>query len=241
MHSRSVGQVLGPLVADLRGLLGDDLVGLYLYGSAVTGDFDEGVSDVDLVAVTSSEVVALDTGGLERIHEAFVLGNDVWRDRLEIVYVARRTLANMAAGDSLAVISPGEPFHITGPAGDWLQNWYLLRETGVALAGPSPKCVVAPISTAEFLRGVKSYLGYLAAVEPSPYSVLSACRAARTLRTGHHCSKLAGAQWVSELMPEWSALIESAVEGRLARAGFADPATQHSARRLVELLAAQFG
>lgn len=51
-----VRRVLPDLVREVRGAAGERLVGVYLYGSAVGGDFDEGVSDVDLVVAVTGEV-----------------------------------------------------------------------------------------------------------------------------------------------------------------------------------------
>jgi len=95
--------------AGLRSALGGDLLGLYLYGSAVSGGFDAGVSDVDLLAVTSRDVDEADIAGIEALHRLIVDRHPEWDDRLEVVYVGRQTLAVFRTGGSLAVISPGEP------------------------------------------------------------------------------------------------------------------------------------
>src|SRR5450756_1549996 len=110
---RPAADFVAALVSEIQGVLGDDLVGLYLYGSSVTGGFDPGVSDIDLVAVTSPEVGALDLAGFEQMQHAFVSRYPEWGDRLEIVYVGRATLQSFRTSPgSLAVISPGEPFHV---------------------------------------------------------------------------------------------------------------------------------
>ena len=44
---------------DLRSTFGTELVGAYLYGSAVMGGFDPGLSDLDLVVVTEQSTNAL--------------------------------------------------------------------------------------------------------------------------------------------------------------------------------------
>src|SRR3954469_25862374 len=44
--------LLEELTRDLREALGPELRGLYVYGSFVSGGFDAGVSDLDLIAVT---------------------------------------------------------------------------------------------------------------------------------------------------------------------------------------------
>src|SRR4051794_2700296 len=72
--------------------LGSDLVGLYAHGSAVSGGFDPGVSDIDLVAVTVRMAADLDLQRLDRVHGAFVAAHPDWEDRLEIVYIGVETL-----------------------------------------------------------------------------------------------------------------------------------------------------
>ena len=233
-------QVLAPLLTDLRGLLGDDLIGLYLYGSAVSGGFEPRVSDLDLVAIVRRSVADLDLSGLDRVHRKVVARDPDWSDRLEIVYVARGALAGGAGSpDLLAVISPGEPFHVTGPASGWLQNWYLARETGISLFGPPAPEVMPPVSHADFLAAVSQYLEYLRGQSAPPYAVLSACRAVRTLETGVQCSKLEGAAWMRERMPEWAWLIDAALACRLSggAVGFDDVRTRKAAGRFVDLLA----
>ena len=51
-----VNEVLALLLARQRAILGEGLVGLYLYGSLATGDFDRESSDIDFVAATAGEL-----------------------------------------------------------------------------------------------------------------------------------------------------------------------------------------
>ena len=113
-------------------VLGEGLVGIYVYGSYVSGGFDPGVSDLDLVAVTSGEVDGIDLPGLDLMHSDFVSRHPEWSDRIEVVYVGLAALRSFRTSSGpLAVISPGEPFHLRDErVVEWLQNWYLIRETG---------------------------------------------------------------------------------------------------------------
>ena len=137
--------ILTDLVKDARVVLGPNAMGIYLYGSAVSGGFDPGVSDLDLVVVTDAEVGSIDLAGLERMHTDFVGRHPEWDDRIEVVYIGQATLRSFRTSPgSLAVISPGESFHVTGPVVDWDQNWYQVREYGVALFG-TPAAEVIPL------------------------------------------------------------------------------------------------
>jgi predicted nucleotidyltransferase len=226
MREPSVDELLEGLVASVRAVLGDDLVGVHVYGSYVSGGFDPGVSDLDLVAVTSREPEELDLEGLGRIHHAFVRANPDWDDRLEIVYISRAALGSFRTSAArLAVISPGEPFHLRDErVFEWLQNWYLIRETGVVLDGPPAASLVPPISMAEFVAAAARYADQIsrqslrdAAPGARAYAVVTICRALRTVETQAYASKHEGAAWAREQMPEWAWLIDEALRCRLAR------------------------
>jgi hypothetical protein len=145
------------LTAGLRSALGPDLVAVYLYGSAVWGGFDAGVSDIDLVVVTEHDFGAPAIVRIESFHAHTVDQHPEWDDRLELVYLKRETLARFRDGGAIGVISPGEPFHVRDGIELWLQNFYLVRETGITLVGPGPTATIPEISWPEFLAATRTY------------------------------------------------------------------------------------
>ena len=233
------------LAAGLGSALGADLVALYLYGSSVTGGFDVGVSDVDLLAVTARDISDTDLATLSAFHRAFVELHPEWDDRLEIVYVGRETLAQFRSGGLLGVISPGEPFHVRDAVEQWLQNFYLVRETGATLFGPCPGDLLPNVSWAEFIAATTSYAGEVrgrslrdATPGARAYAVLTLCRALCTIRSARLCSKQEGADWARSRMPEWGSLVDEAEQCRLSRgrAGFTEEATLTAAEAFIRLL-----
>ena len=242
--------LLDGLTSAIRGVLGDDLVGLYLYGSAVAGGFDVGVSDLDLAAVCTSEVGDLYLLGLERMHGKFEDEHPEWRGRIEVVYVGRETLASFrSSAGSLAVISPGEPFHLRDdrPAA-WLQNWYLVRETGTSLWGPPADAVVPPVKWSEFVDATRRYaddVGRRSGADVGggslAYTILTLCRALRTVRTQAPCSKQEGAAWARQRFPEWAWLIDVSLDCRLSggKIGLDDEPSRATAESFIALVAAE--
>jgi hypothetical protein len=242
---RPIEAFVQELTAGLRSVVGADLVALYLYGSAVSGGFDTGVSDVDLLAVTARDVSDTDLAAVSAFHRAFVELHPEWDDRLEIVYVGRDTLARFRAGGLLGVISSGEPFHVRDGVELWLQNFFLVRETGVSLFGLGPAELVPAISWPEFIAATTRYAGEvrchgLRDVAPGAraYGVLTMCRALCTIRSGRPCSKHEGAAWVQSRMPEWASLIDEAERCRLSKGqvGLTDEATLEAAEAFVGLI-----
>src|SRR5262245_55091131 len=98
MPEPSVVPIVATLTRGIREVLGPDLIGVYLIGSAVSGGFDPGVSDVDLIVITEPEVEGLDLPGLEAVTSGFVRDRPEWTERVEVVYVGRSTLRSFRSG-----------------------------------------------------------------------------------------------------------------------------------------------
>jgi len=202
----------------MRTILGGKLIGLYLYGSLVTGDFDD-ISDVDLLAATAEDIDEIEFDALDKMQNDLVLKYPQWENRLEIAYLSLRALKTFRTENSaLGIISPGEPFHIIQAGVDWLMNWYMVREKGVALFGPPPEAIIDPISKDEFIQAVKAHAkawrAYFDEMRSRPgqaYAILTMCRALFTCRNGEQVSKRQAALWAQKELPEWSPLINSAL------------------------------
>ena len=232
-----IAALLPDLVDDLRRTLGDDLVGIYLYGSAITGGFDPESSDLDLVIVTEADVAAIDLARLEGVHRRLTAREPGWADRLDLAYVGRATLAAFRSGGIVASISHDDPLQLYDEADDWLQTWYLVRQTGVAVVGPPPGDLIPPIESAEFVRAVvRSVLGLAARAETDErdgwraYALLTCCRVLASMPTGQIVSKQAAAAEVLRTHPELRMAIEAALAFRDGHGRIPTPA---SARPLV--------
>jgi hypothetical protein len=63
-----INQLLELLLSGMQKILGGKLVGLYLNGSLVIGDFDPNISDIDLVAALSSDIDDKEFEELQKMH-----------------------------------------------------------------------------------------------------------------------------------------------------------------------------
>jgi predicted nucleotidyltransferase len=214
--------------------LGEQLVGLYLYGSLVTGDFTPGVSDVDLLAAVSKDIDAGTFARLQDMHLDLVADHPAWDNRVEVAYVSVAALETFRTRESvIAVTSPGEPFHMKTAGREWLINWWLVRERGTTLYGPDPKTLIAPVSRQEFLDTVREHaVQWLIWVKAArsrksqSYARLTMCRALYAAVHGEQPSKVRAARWVQERLPHHAGLIEEALEWRVAED---DSAVDHAA------------
>jgi predicted nucleotidyltransferase len=240
LHTRysDINRLLESFLSHVQQIFQEKLVGLYLYGSLTTGDFDPDSSDIDLLVVTSSQITAAEFDALRAMHGDFARENPEWEDRVDAVYLPAAALKTFRSEKDPIVISPGEPFHVRkGEAlRDWLQNWYIVRKSGLALFGPPPKTVIPPITRDEFAKAMRRYVtevsGWIEherSRKSQAYAILTLCRALHVHRTGKQVSKRQAAVWAQEEFPEWSRLIQSAFAWRQAwRDEHVDHAATHA-------------
>jgi hypothetical protein len=217
-----IQQVLNELRAGIAGVLGEQLVGLYLYGSLTTGDFTEGVSDVDLLAATAADLTDEQLERLREMHAALVGRYPAWDDRIEVAYLSTLGLRTFRTERSpIGIISPGEPLHRLSAGSDWLMNWYLVRSGGVTLHGPPPETLIPPVSIGEYVEAVRAHAGSMRdalrerrSIKEQSYAILTLSRALYTVRNGAYVSKQQAAAWAKQQLPAWSGLLDRALAWR---------------------------
>ena len=108
-----VEALLERLVVGIRDAVGLKLVGVYVYGSLTLGDFDLDISDVDLLAAVASDLTKTEFETLLEMHESVAREHPAWAGRIEVQYASLDGLKTFREKRSpMAVISPGEPFHL---------------------------------------------------------------------------------------------------------------------------------
>jgi predicted nucleotidyltransferase len=225
----AVEEVLCELRLRLLRRFGEELIGLYLYGSLVLGDFDPDRSDIDLLAAFRSAVGERELPMLETLHAEFARSYPAWDDRIEVAYVPTSGLRTFKShASTLAIISPDEPLHLQEIGREGLIHYYLVRDHGIPLIGPPPQTLIDEISLDEFLDAVRAYLARWrkpmapsATRGPQRYVVLTMCRGLYSLSHGRQTSKKHAALWAQNEFPEWAPIIE-----RVLAAANDDPANE---------------
>lgn len=217
-----VDDVVSDIASRLLEVLRQELVGVYLFGSAASGAFTAGVSDVDLLAVIAEPPTDELLARLQRMHDELGTSRPDWKDRIEVAYLSRSALATFRQRPSrIGIISPGEPFHAVDAGRDWLMNWHDVRENGMVVLGPDPKSIIDPISVSELVRCILDYAevfpGRVAGNPHRPslaYAVVTMCRCLHTTATGEQASKQRAADWAAARHPQWADLIARSLEWR---------------------------
>jgi hypothetical protein len=219
---QEVTGMLGALLPGIRDGLGDNLVGVYLRGSLVLGDFIPATSDVDVLAVTERPVNDAEFATLAALHAQLAVLPNPYANRMEIAYIDRAALKRFEAGLRHPTLGQGEALAWSEHRDNWILERWTVREHGVALLGPDPRPLIDPISTDELRAAVRARLRDWAdwAAQPDDpdwllprshkaYVVETICRALYTLACGQLPSKPRAVAWAIDTLPApWRSVAE---------------------------------
>jgi hypothetical protein len=225
-----VNALLARLLADVRAILGDRLVGLYLYGSLSSGGFDPDSSDVDFLVVTDGALHESDLDALRQMHEGLARSGLPYATELEGSYIPAHALRRYDPDDSRhPSIGIDWDFGIISHGHQWVLEGELVRTRGVRVAGPPPASLIDP-ATPDVLRDAALHIlrdfwskqldgaEWLRPRNYQAFAILTMCRAMYTVEHGKVISKPEAARWArGALDPEWGPLVDRALAWRHER------------------------
>ncbi|MGH7608454.1 MAG: nucleotidyltransferase domain-containing protein [Candidatus Dormibacteria bacterium] len=219
---------------------GPGLVGVYLHGSAVLGDFEAEASDVDILVVVQDGIAESSVQVLARIVAA------------QVVTPGSGLEVSVVEESSCRRPSPPWPYkvHITTSSVETRTTWpepgagdsdlslhyAVTRQAGWAAYGPLPTDVVGEVGRHLVAAQLAGELLWAVDHASESYAVLNTCRALRWSAEGTFCSKTAGGTWAlsRDLEP---ALVEKALAARRThRNTAAGPKAGAFARQVAALL-----
>jgi predicted nucleotidyltransferase len=229
-----INKILDLLLSSASAVLGNQLVGMYLYGSLATGDFDLETSDIDFLVVTTSSLSDKTIADLEAMHHRLWKSGLKWAAKLEGSYIPKRDIRRHdPRSGPCPTVNEGQ-FYLDQRGSDWIIQRHVIREQGIILVGPPPETLIDPVSPNEIRKAIKGVLQewwFPMLENPSwlqkhgvgyhAYAILTMCRALHALEHGMIVSKPEAARWAQkELGEEWSLVIEQALATRADMQGF---------------------
>ncbi len=217
-----INHILDLLLSNATKVLGNQLVGMYLYGSLSSGDFNPESSDIDFLVVTTSTLSDKAIAELRSMHHRIWKSGLRWASKLEGSYIPKRDIRRHDPRSAPCPTVNEGKFYLDKRGSDWIIQRHVIREQGITLAGPDPKTLIDPVGPEDIRRAVKGVLlEWWAPMLEDPswlknhgseyhaFAILTMCRALHALEHGTIVSKPVAARWAQkELGERWSQVIE---------------------------------
>ena len=220
-----VNEILNLLLASVKEILSDQFVGMYLYGSLSSEDFNPETSDIDFLVVTSDPLSNEMIARLEAMHEQTCATSLKRAGKLEGAYVPRELIRRHDPTAAPCPTVNEESFYVAGLGSDWIIQRHIVREYGVVVDGPDPKTLIDFVTPEDIRAAVAGILcewwfpmlddpawlrdhesGYRA------FAVITMCRVLHALEHGTIVSKPKAIEWAGTKLNEpWNSLIDRAV------------------------------
>ena len=211
-------------VKESREILGDNLVGVYLHGSAVMGCFNEKKSDIDLLVVVNEEisdeikmrymnmVVRLNADAPEKGIEISIVRKEVCKP---FVYPTPFELHFSAAHLEWYKTDPADYVEkMKGTDKDLAAHFTIIYHRGKCLYGKEIKDVFEKIDREDYLDSILSDVENAEEdiITNPVYIILNLCRVLAYKREGLILSKKEGGEWGLKNLPKkYHALILQAL------------------------------
>ncbi len=223
-----VNDILLRLLSNAKDILLDQFVGMYLYGSLSSGDFDPVSSDIDFLFVTTGVLSEETVSQLEAMHNQTWATSDKRTGKLEGAYVPKSLIRRHDPnGIPCPTINEGK-FYLDRPGSDWIIQRHVVREYGVIVEGPDPKTLIDFVSPDDIrgaVRGILREWWFPMLENPAwlrdnsrgyhSYAILSMCRVLHALEHGTIVSKPVAAKWAQvKLGGIWKDIIDLALLAR---------------------------
>jgi predicted nucleotidyltransferase len=219
-----VNEILNHLLSNAKDLLKDQFVGMYLYGSLSSGDFNPETSDVDFLVVTSNYLPEATIAELESMHQRIWASGLERAERLEGAYIPKALIRRHDPNAAPCPTINEKKFYVGGFGSDWIIQRHVVRECGVVVEGPDPKTLIDPVSPDDIRNAVMDTLNewwFPMLDDPSwlqqhgsnyhGFAVITMCRALHAIEHGTIVSKPVAVQWAREKFgSEWHSLLERA-------------------------------
>lgn len=223
-----INQVLLSLRDNAKEILGDQFIGMYLYGSLSSGDFDIESSDIDFVFITKDSLTKVMIEQLEGVHKRTWATSLKWAGKLEGAYVPMELIRKYDPIGAPCPTVNERKFYVAPLGSDWIIQRHVIREYGVVVEGPDPKTLIDHVSHDDIRASVLGTLNeWWFPMLDNPtwlqerdsqyrsYTVITMCRALHALEHGTIVSKPKATQWAVEYFGDtWKPLIDLAMHVR---------------------------
>ncbi|UBV44176.1 DUF4111 domain-containing protein (plasmid) [Deinococcus taeanensis] len=226
MLPADIASLITHLIGEQRAVLGRQLLGVYLRGSLVLGDFDPQTSDIDLLCVVDRPLSERAFEAVKAMHQRVATLAHPFAHELELAYLPRSAAWAWRPGEQHPTLGRGETLAWRAHGANWLLERWAVLQGMQALSGPPPDTFIAPVPPSACRGAVRERLRDWVGFARTPddpawqsprshaaYVIETGCRMLATLESGALLSKPAAVRWGRMALPEpWAGLAQRVPE-----------------------------
>lgn len=221
-----VNSAINYFFQDIKSILKDHFIGMYITGSLALGDFNSDSSDIDFIVITDTSISNNLFEKLKDMHSEFAASNSPWANKIDAVYVTISALNKKDLPSSLyPQVEHGTELFKNVLGDGWVFQRYTLRQCGIIVYGCEPRSIINPIDTQDMTLAVKtiaerwlkaansdsSWLDWLRKREWQIFVIQTLCHMLYSLSTGSVVSKPAAIKWAQQELKSWNLFITQSI------------------------------
>jgi len=251
MLPESPRKQISKLLVSIPGILGNNLIGLYLHGSLAMGCFNEDTSDIDLLGVTQENIQLNNRKDLIDL----LLSISKKPHPIEISFMRSTHLIpwHFPTPYSLHYSETWRTQYESDLLGDKWTQWNLQENTdndlaahvtitrtrGICLLGRNIQTAFPRVPSEDYLSSIESDMTWaIERIDSDPvYAVLNSCRVYAYVKDGIITSKEEGGIIGKEYLPkEFHPIIETAIDIYRGKKISSNKINQNSVKELLEYI-----
>jgi len=217
----AIQNILDAITKELPKIFGDNLFGIYLYGSLISNTFDPDRSDIDCAVVIKKKLTRTEIEKI-KLWYAALFSKNPFAQKIEMCFVLRDYLYTDGKTVSRTPQLWNGKFYLRKDSdGNSPIVWSTIREKGISLYGPKPKSFVPFVSIASMRTSQLTELKFIAQKSEQwmtipanrIFIVITLCRILYTLRFSRIAPKKTALHWCVTVLPKkWHAVILGALD-----------------------------
>jgi len=216
-----VRSTMQALTEGLKKILDGRLLGVYLGGSAVMGDFCEASSDLDFLVVTKGALSIEDALAVQLLHKD-LLRSHAYASRLEGDYAPQAVLVPEGTSEPVPGCERGKFLPKVGEIMLSADNIANLHDHGISFFGPPPEKLLPTASPDQVRAAVRQMLseGFqpCETAAEAASGLLNLLRSICALELGRPVTKTEGAAWgLAHLDEAWHEAVATALAVRCGK------------------------
>ncbi|AUH70620.1 aminoglycoside adenylyltransferase domain-containing protein [Legionella sainthelensi] len=216
-----VTALLQEFLYQLRSILLEKFIGLYVGGSIANSSFNPNTSDIDCYIVTSAHLCENTITQIEIMHNQLYSSQLPYAKKVEASYISQIELWDFNPEKSRPYFNEGKLYQAPYNS-NFIIELFMLRNKGFAISGPPIKNLIQEISTQDLQLAIKRNLyDYwqvmlfdlvkLSRSDYQVFAILTMCRTLYSIEKGDIASKIGAAKWVIDKYNIWEDLITKAL------------------------------